>query len=137
MTIELDMTGKSHPPEAENVILIDFDDTIQPWGRMFQYTPPYEGVADFTQRLKAQGYTIGIFTSRLSDLWLKAIGHTAAMHIDYITQYGERFGIPFDFITAEKVPAIAYIDDKAITFKYDWADIGKQFESRGWLVQTP
>lgn len=126
--------AKGHPPEAEGVWLIDFDATIKPFGMMFDDTAPYPGVAKFTQKLKEQGYTIGIFTSRLSSLWLNSIGHTEQMHVDYITEYGAKHGIPFDFITAEKRPALGYIDDKAIAFNGDWKEIDALFRKRGWLV---
>lgn len=128
------MSITSHPPEAEGVFLIDFDQTIHPWGtQMFHYEAPYEGASEFTKKLRGRGYTIGIFTSRLSPFWLSAVGHTAQDHITYITEYANQYGIEFDFITAEKVPALAYIDDKAITFRGDWNDIHRQFVQEGWL----
>lgn len=123
----------SHPPEAENVILIDFDNTISPWGHMFNFPEPFKGAGNFMHNLKSRGYRIGIFTSRLSPFWLNSIGHTDKQHRDYIKEYGERYNIPFDFITAEKVPAIVYVDDKAITFNGSWNEISDIFVAKGWL----
>lgn len=122
-----------HPPEAEGVWLIDFDATISPFGYMFSFVKPFPGAAEFTRMLKGQGYTVGIFTSRLSPLWLNAVGHTAEQHIEYITAYGKQYGIEFDFITSEKRPALGYIDDKAIAFNGDWEEIYNLFRDKGWL----
>lgn len=129
----LSVIEAGHPPIAEGVILIDFDSTIAPFGYLFSYPKPFPGISKFAKRLKAKGYTIGIFTSRLSPKWLKADKQNKQEHIDYITNYCEMYDIPIDFITAEKVPAIVYIDDKAITFTGSWTDITNQFKERGWL----
>lgn len=122
-----------HPPIAEGVFLIDFDGTIAPWGHLFNFPEPFSGVAEFTQALKAKGYTIGIFTSRLSPKWLKSAGQKEQDHIDYITEYNRRFDIQFDFITSEKVPSICYFDDKAIEFKGNWMDMFIEATTRGWI----
>lgn len=128
-----EVIAKGHPPMAEGVVLIDFDGTIVPFGYLFDYATPFEGVADFTKVLKDNGYKIGIFTSRLSPKWLKDIGHTEAQHIFFITSYCEKYNIKFDFITAEKQPSVAYIDDKGISFNGSWSDVGKEFVTRGLL----
>lgn len=122
-----------HPPIAEGLFLIDFDSTIAPFGMMFEFPKPFDGVAEFTKSLKKKGYRIGIFTSRLSPKWLESAKQNEQDHIDYITEYGRRYGIEFDFITSEKVPSLAYIDDKAIEFKGNWMDIFVRFVSEGWL----
>lgn len=122
-----------HPPIAEGVFLIDFDGTIAPWGHLFDFPKPFDGVAEFTRTLKRNGYTIGIFTSRLSPKWLESAKQNMEDHVNYITEYASRNGIEFDFITAEKVPALAYIDDKAIAFKGNWMDMFVHFTSEGWI----
>lgn len=121
---------KGQPPEANKKILVDFDGTLYKFGYLFSAPPPIEGAVEFMQELKARGYTIGIFTSRLSDQWLKRAGNTAAQHVAYITAICKRDKIPFDFITAEKLPAEAYIDDKAIPFRDNWKEIYEQFFGR-------
>lgn len=117
--------SKGQPPEADKVILIDFDSTLYTWGTsIFDSSKhPTQGAVVFMQALKAAGYTIGIFTSRLSKKWLNAIGQTEAQHIAFITSVCVRDGIPFDFITSDKVPAEYYIDDKAIRFENNWEKI--------------
>lgn len=122
-----------HPPMADKVILIDFDGTIAPFVELFENPEPFTGVADFTQMLKKHGYTIGIFTSRLNPAWLQSVGQTQAQHVYYITKYCITNDIQFDFITAEKIPAQAYIDDKAFRFEGSWIDMVKEFVTRGWV----
>lgn len=111
------------PPIARNILLIDFDDTIAPFGYMFSYPEPFEGVREFTEAVKARGYTIGIFTSRLSPTWLKSANQSEEEHRAYITDYCNRYGILFDFMTSEKVPSETYIDDKATRFTNNWKEL--------------
>lgn len=115
-----------HSPLAENVICVDFDGTLYPWGDLFSYDPPLPGAVDAVLRLRDAGFRIVIFTSRLSPTWLEAEGQSEVVQYDYIAEVLTRDGIPFDAITAEKVPAIAYVDDKAIWFEGDnWREIAK------------
>jgi hypothetical protein len=102
---------------------IDFDDTIAPWGALFKTPPPFLGVAEALRDLAATGWTIVCLTSRASPTWwhdaypahgfddAEAFGQA---NIAHIAEYMERYGIPCDRITAEKVPAAVYIDDRAI-----------------------
>lgn len=119
-----EVIAKGHPPMAEGVVLIDFDGTIQPFGYLFNAeVPPFEGAVETLNAWKEQGYKIVIFTSRLSPIWLESVGQTAQQHIEYMTEYLERYGIPFDGFTAQKVPSVAYIDDKAYRFENNWAEL--------------
>ena len=56
--------AKGHPPEAEGVIMIDFDATIAPFGMLFAFPDPIEGAVEFIRGIKKLGYTVGVFTSR-------------------------------------------------------------------------
>lgn len=116
-----------HPPSASKRILIDFDGTISPFGNMFTFAQPFDGIKDFLDELKVAGYTIGIFTSRLSPTWIEADQQDLDEHKDYIYAYMLKYSLPFDFMTCEKMPCEAYIDDKAITFKNNWQEIREQF----------
>lgn len=119
----------THPPSAEGIVLVDFDGTMYPWGSMFNAAQPLRGVPQAMRLLKKLGFTIGIFTSRLSEQWHLHEGRdpqpSIEAHRQYISFVCERDGIPFDFITAEKVPAVAYFDDKAyrVTAKGPLADV--------------
>jgi FMN phosphatase YigB (HAD superfamily) len=119
-----------HPPMANKVVLIDFDGTLYPFGHMFNEPEPLEGAREFLVRLKEDGFKIGIFTSRLSPRWLKTENQDIQRHRRYIREILKRDKIPFDFMTAEKIPAEFYIDDKAVTFTGDWEVTKKWYENR-------
>ena len=120
-----------HPPAADGVICIDFDKTIFPWGKtLLDYdSSPFEGAAEAIRAFKDAGLTIVILTSRASRSWWDAEGFTpdeCSAQEDFVIDKLDAHDIPWDRITAEKVPAIAYIDDKAIEFKPEvnnWAEI--------------
>ena len=109
---------RNHPPSAGKVVLVDFDGTIAPWGQMFSMPEPLSGVKTAMRTLKEEGYTIVIFTSRLSPTWHRAEGWSTRQaskeQREYITTFLLRHDIPFDDITAEKRPAVLYLDDKAM-----------------------
>lgn len=106
-----------HPPVAEGKILIDWDGVIQPFGMIFDSRRPIAGVPKAIRTLKKQGYTIIIFTSRLSKTWHDSEGwdHEQACkeQIGYMRKFLRKYNIPFDGFTAEKLPSVAYFDDKA------------------------
>lgn len=123
------------PPVADKVICIDFDGTIFKWGDIYADTPPFPGVIDFMRRLKSNGWNIVIFTSRMSPTWWESEGllpqEAFSTQMGFVKQRLEKYGIPYDRITAEKVPASYYIDDKAIRFEgldHSWADIQRQIK---------
>lgn len=106
-----------HSPDAKGILCIDFDATIVPWGPLFN--PEAEalpGAVEAINELWASGWQIVIFTSRLSPSWHKHSGENAGRQRRYVADTLERLGIHFTKITAEKVPAEAYIDDRAIEF---------------------
>lgn len=121
--------ANGHPPVARRTICVDFDSTIIPWGQsMFDDSDPLPGAAEAIREWKKRGFRIIIFTSRLSRTWWKAEGwdfkEAQVEQMDYIIGILDKHGIPYDGMTAEKIPAIAYIDDKAIEFTGDnWAEI--------------
>lgn len=107
-----------HPPIANKVVCIDFDGTIVPWGPLMARKEPFNGVPEAIRRLKELGYTIVIFTSRLSPAWFRNEGHDVEEQYEYVALTLRAAGIPYDRITSEKVPAEAYFDDKAIRVSY-------------------
>lgn len=119
-----------HPPMANKTILIDFDGTIYPFGFLFDAVAPIEGAKEFLIARKTEGYKIGIFTSRLSKRWLASVNQTKKQHIKYIRTSLKRDGIPFDFITAEKLPSEFYVDDKAAPFSGDWKITENWYKNR-------
>lgn len=111
------------PPIAKKVALVDFDGTLYPFGHMFDFPDPLPGAVEAMKSLNEAGYKIIIFTSRLSRRWLDTVDQTAAQHRQYIEQICARDGIKIAEITAEKVPAEFYIDDKAINYNNNWEEI--------------
>lgn len=112
------VSGPTHPPVATKVAAVDFDGTIAPWGSLFGFPEPLPGAVEAIRRLKAAGYTVVIFTSRLSPTWHASEGwdhaKATAEQVEYLRQYCERFDIDADAATAEKIPAEVYLDDRAM-----------------------
>lgn len=117
-----------HSPDAKGVLCVDFDATIVPWGPLFN--PKAEalpGAVEAIRELHGSGWKIVIFTSRMSQSWHQSSGERANEQYAYVSSTLIRLGIPYDKITAEKVPAEAYIDDRAIEFTGDnWPQIAER-----------
>lgn len=122
----------NHPPIANKVVCIDFDGTIVPWGPLMAPKEPFPGVAQAIRELKARGYRIVIFTSRLSETWIGDENQDLGDQLAYVADILTDHRIPFDDITADKVPAEAYFDDKAITVS---ADIPLDLCINRWLYE--
>lgn len=101
------------PPVAAGTILVDFDGTLFPWDDLFVENPPLPGAVDAMRRFKEAGLRIYIFTSRVSNVWLNDENQDVGEHIAHVTKMLNKYDIHFDGITADKRPAVAYIDDNA------------------------
>lgn len=124
-----------HSPLAANVVCVDFDGTLYPWGPLFSRAEPNPGAVEAVKRMKEAGFRIVIFTSRLSPTWCFSEHESLTGQYNYIQDILLRDGIPFDDITSEKVPAVAYIDDKAIVYRGDpgeeeWGQIAEHVISK-------
>lgn len=117
-----------HPPLANKTALVDFDATIAPWGPLFEQKAPHPEIKVAMQALIDAGYRVLIFTSRMSKTWLKAEAEERGYwsveaffdaNLNYVKNYLDTYGIPYDQITAEKVPAEVYFDDKAVRVTAD------------------
>lgn len=99
-------------------IMIDLDGTIHQYSKGWNggdiYDPPFDGAIDSIKWLKNQGFEIIIFTSRASTINNKEMGGNLLDQIKKIKEYLKEYDIPYDGITAEKLAAEFYIDDKAI-----------------------
>lgn len=118
-----EVIAKGFPPIADHIALVDFDGTMYPWGYLFSYPEPLPGAVEALQRLRMAGYTLVVFTSRLSPRWLATVGQTREQHITYIKEICFRDGIVIADVTCEKIPAQIYIDDRAYRFDGDWNDV--------------
>ena len=130
-----DQTRKNgHPPVADGVVCVDFDGTIAPFGDLFGFPPPLPGAKEFLDGLVEKGMTIVIFTSRLSTVWHAHEGRDPArgimQQVEYLQEYFRRYDLPADSVTAEKVPAIAYIDDKALEYNGSWDNVSMRFNGK-------
>jgi ribonucleotide monophosphatase NagD (HAD superfamily) len=110
-----------------NRIMIDFDGVINPytkgWNNGQITDEPIPGVKEAIDELKQQGFEIIIFTTRASTL--QNVSPTSEQLIKDLRSWLDEHEIYYDAITAEKVSALAYIDDKAIRFT-NWSDVLKQ-----------
>ena len=115
--------ANGYAPSAHKVILVDFDGVLYPWEPIMSEPDPIPGAVEAMRRLKAAGFRLVIFTSRLSPTWLAESGYHAGDQLAHIERLLKRDGIPHDDITAEKLPAQHYIDDRGLRFHDDWAEI--------------
>lgn len=106
---------------STRVLAIDFDGPIHRFSKGYEdgsiYDEAVEGVFDALMKLIDAGYTVVIHTARKPfesiQEWLK----------EKAADYPEIQNLE---ITDEKVPAIAYIDDRAIRFT-NWQDMLNYF----------
>lgn len=125
------MSGKIEPViPIDNTVCVDFDGTLFRWGPLMDKTDPFPGAIEAMREFKKAGFEIIIMTSRMSPTWWERAGFDfqEAMSVQggWVRSRLDAYGIPYDRITAEKVPAEFYIDDKAIEFEgndWSWRDI--------------
>ena len=112
-------------------VMVDFDRTIhkysEGWSDGTVYDIPISGAREALNELKERGYEIVIFSARTGKSkpdWKEQ----ERMMKEWLIKYG----IPFDMITSEKLPAEYYIDDRAVRFEGNWAatlQVIRQLES--------
>lgn len=109
--------ARGYPPEAHRVICVDYDGVLFPFGYLSEEPEPLPGAQAAMRRLWRAGFRLVIFTSRMSPAWLASTGYDADEMRAAIAAQLNRYTIPFHDITGEKVPAMAYVDDRAIRFR--------------------
>ena len=119
--------------EFKRRVLIDFDGPIHRYSKGVQdgsiYDIPSEGVKEFVDWLKNQGFEIVIFTSRASQQSGKEVGYNHKEQVSKVKDYLEKHKIHYDLITAEKLAADFYIDDLAIHFN-NWKSVKREVIKR-------
>jgi len=110
-------------PESKNETLpkramIDLDLTIHKYSKGYQdgeiYDDAFNGAKQVIDWLRKKGYEIVIFTTRASKANADELGGDHKKQIKKVGQWLKKHDIYFDKITAEKLAADFYIDDKAI-----------------------
>lgn len=99
-------------------IMIDLDGTIHKYSKGRNggdiYDPPFEGSVDAIKWLKNQGFEIVIFTSRVSKANNEEMGGDYLDQLKKVKEWLEEYDVPYDGITADKLAAEFYIDDRAV-----------------------
>jgi hypothetical protein len=107
-------------------VAVDLDGCLAPfsWPGLGE---PYPNAVMTIKVLKLLGYKIVILSSRFCSGWegAKGLKQTAAENKASIEWWLREWDIPFDELTCDKVPAVAYIDDKAIFVRTNdgWAGV--------------
>lgn len=126
--------NKQFGTSASKVACVDFDGTLVEWGDLMSPKQPEDGAREVLTRLRDAGYRIVIFTSRASFSWAMRMTDNdpdAALRfhdtqLQYVVEHLTQHHIPFDDITAEKIPAEFYIDDLAHRYEGNWHAIGEK-----------
>ncbi len=108
--------------------MIDLDGTIHAYSQGYKdgeiYDIPFNGAKEVIDWLKRNGYEIVIFTTRASKANAEELGGDFKEQIKKIAKWLKQNNIYFDKITAEKLAAQFYIDDKAIHIsKGNWNSV--------------
>jgi len=116
-------------------VMIDLDRTIHKYSKSWQdgslYDDPIPGAKKVIDWLKSKGYEIVIFTTRASAENAKDHGQDVNDQIQGVENWLSNNEIYYDRITAEKLNADFYIDDKAIHIKNgNWLEVLKEIKSR-------
>lgn len=129
---ELQERIKSDMAKMYKVICIDFDGVIHPYTKGWVgLTPdieaPVKGMREELEALKEQGFRIVVFTTRAQ----------TAEGVKAVKKYLELWRVPFDDITAQKIGAHCYIDDRAILFDGNSKGLAERvINFNPWTVQN-
>lgn len=100
---------------SKPLVCIDFDGVLNDYegwrGPNYMYRPR-PGVKEFLEKL-GENYTIGIFSTRVPSR---------------LREWFELYHLPYDKIVTKKLPALAYIDDRALKFEGDYNKILYELE---------
>lgn len=112
----------------KRTVVFDFDGVIHSYVSRFtsaEIIPdePVDGIKEAIDEIRKAGYVVAVVSSRAASEEGKAA----------IREYLDRYGIRVDDITWKKLPAICYIDDRAICFRGDTSSLLSQIRSfRPW-----
>jgi phosphoglycolate phosphatase-like HAD superfamily hydrolase len=124
---------------AKPSVAIDFDGVVHRYGRGWQdgtiYDEPMPGAIDGLKRLQER-YALIVFTSRRpADVFAWLTRYGVRCYLDPAAIPGSAEDPPefwgrddLLLVTNRKLPAIAYLDDRAVRF-VDWASVDAQIEA--------
>ncbi|KKN05243.1 hypothetical protein LCGC14_1089360 [marine sediment metagenome] len=106
-------------------LMVDFDGVINSYVSGYNHgqlsDPPMEGAVRALEQLVSNGFRYTVFTTRM------ALTDNPARTKLEILGWLERHGFPApEDVTAEKRPALVYIDDRARRFT-NWEDVRKTY----------
>jgi len=124
-------------------IAVDIDgvilDSMQGKFDRKSYSPLYledfqimDGCIEVLTKLKAQGYTVILYTCRTNVDWVGNAGHTVEEIVIGITEQMRSRNIPFDFVAPFKPIADLYIDDRGYHFR-SWGKTEKDLKEMGYI----
>ena len=104
-------------------LMVDLDGVLFPYSKGYYdgtlYEGPIPGAVEALEKLVAAGFSYVVFTSRMS-----VTDDPVQPQSDIIQWLSENdFPAP-EAITCEKMPAVAYIDDRGVRFT-TWEDLRK------------
>lgn len=111
---DLENRVKSDINKQRKTVCVDFDGVIHPYTNGWQgidptIEAPVKGIREELDRLKDNGFIIAVLTTRAQ----------SRIGIDAVKHYLDTWRVPYDKITATKIGAICYIDDRAVLFDGD------------------
>ncbi|MFB7738294.1 hypothetical protein ACFC08_28680 [Streptomyces sp. NPDC056112] len=111
------------PNAHPKTIAVDFDGVIHAYSRGWQdgtiYDPPLPGALDGLRTLM-RDHAVFIHTTRDAKsvaAWLANYGFSTALEADTKIEFWNAIGVLL--VTDRKLPAVAYLDDRAVRFT-DW-----------------
>jgi len=119
----------------EKRAMIDLDGTIHKYSKGYKdgsiYDDAFKGAKQVIDWLKNKGYEIIIFTTRASKGNALEMGNDHEKEIQNVENWLKDHDIYFDRVTADKLAADFYIDDKAITIKDgNWKDVHNRIKEK-------
>lgn len=125
---------KQNEDRKDERIMIDFDGVIHSYHKGWNGGEIYGYVLDNAKEIineLSSRYEIVIFTTRLSETMNTKFSRNVEDEKRKVEDWLSENGIYFDHITSEKLPAIAYIDDRSIEFKGSWDEVREKIKNMG------
>ena len=125
-----------YPEQTNNIeqkrIMVDFDGVISSyehgWNNGKLVDKPNLGTKEALDELHSKGFEVVIFTTRASEN--HNVEPSSSKLVAELKLWLAKYNIYYDYITAEKLGALFYIDDRALRFQ-NWKQTLKEVEERG------